>query len=117
MDTEIKKSVLARWRSVEGHVHGVERMVENNAYCVDILKQTLAIQGAIEKVNALVLESHLQHCVTTAIRSEDQAERERVISELMDVFRGSGHLKRVPLVPAEIAEMLLAEPAATSDSY
>ncbi|MBQ34962.1 MAG: transcriptional regulator [Gemmatimonadaceae bacterium] len=115
MDREIKVSVLARWRSVEGHVRGVERMVEEDAYCVDILKQTLAIQGAIEKVNALVLESHLQHCVTTAIRSDDRAERERKISELMDVFRGSGHPKRVPLIPAEIAEMLLAVPAATSD--
>ncbi|HJN40299.1 MAG TPA: metal-sensing transcriptional repressor, partial [Chloroflexota bacterium] len=50
MDREIKVSVLARWRSVEGHVRGVERMVEEDAYCVDILKQTLAIQGAIEKV-------------------------------------------------------------------
>lgn len=116
MDVEIKKSVLARWRSVAGHVRGVERMVDEDAYCVDILKQTLAIQGAIEKVNALILESHLQHCVTTAIRSDDQVERERVIGELMDVFRGSGHLKRVPLVSAEIAEMLVAEPVSAPES-
>ena len=80
-------------------------MIEEDAYCVDILKQTLAIQGAIEKVNALILENHLQSCVTTAIRGDDSAERERVIGELMDVFKGSGHLRRVASTGDVIAQV------------
>ena len=55
-------------------------------------KQTLAIQRALEKVNALLLEDHLQTCASTAIRSADQTERERTIRELLDVFETSGRL-------------------------
>ena len=98
-------AILNRWKSIEGHARGVEKMIEDDAYCVDILKQTLAIQGAIEKVNGLILEDHLQSCVTTAIRGDDSAERERVISELMDVFKGSGHLRRVASTGDVIAQV------------
>ena len=94
MDAETR-SLLNRWKSIQGHARAVEKMLEDDAYCVDVLKQTLAIQGAIEKVNAGVLERHLKTCVTTAIASDDPAERERVIAELMDVFKGTGHLRRV----------------------
>ena len=94
MDQETQ-NLLNRWKSIQGHARAVEKMLEDDAYCVDVLKQTLAIQGAIEKVNAGVLERHLKTCVTTAIASDDPAERERVIAELMDVFKGTGHLRRV----------------------
>ena len=89
------RQILNRWKSIQGHARGVEQMIAEDAYCVDVLKQTLAIQGAIEKVNGLILERHLHSCVTTAIRGDDPAERERVIRELMEVFKGSGHLRRV----------------------
>ena len=65
----------------------VTRMLEEDAYCIDIIKQTQAIEKALEKLNALILERHLNACVTTAIRSNKAAERERVIGELMDVFQ------------------------------
>jgi DNA-binding FrmR family transcriptional regulator len=94
MDHETR-SLINRWKSIQGHARAVEKMLEDDAYCVDVLKQTLAIQGAIERVNAGVLERHLKTCVTTAIASEDLAEREQVIAELMDVFKGTGHLRRV----------------------
>jgi DNA-binding FrmR family transcriptional regulator len=96
---------LNRWKSIEGHARGVEKMIAEDAYCVDILKQTLAIQGAIEKVNGAILERHLNSCVTTAIQGDDPAERERVLAELMDVFRGSGHLKRVVAVGEVLGEL------------
>ena len=67
LDSETRK-ILNRWKSIEGHAAAVERMIADDEYCVDILKQTLAIQGAIERVNAAILEKHLQSCVTTAIR-------------------------------------------------
>ncbi|MCY4113905.1 MAG: metal-sensitive transcriptional regulator [Chloroflexi bacterium] len=89
------RRLVNRWRSIEGHARGVERMIADEAYCTDILKQTLAIQGAIERVNAAILERHLQTCVAAAIRSDDPAERERVIRELLEVMKGTGHLRRV----------------------
>ena len=94
MDQETR-NLLNRWKSIQGHARAVEKMLEDDTYCVDVLQQTLAIQGAIEKVNAGVLERHLKTCVTTAIASDDPVERERVIAELLDVFKGTGHLRRV----------------------
>ncbi len=87
-----KDEILARLRSIEGHVRGVARMVENDAYCIDIIQQTLAIKRAIDKVNQLILSNHLQSCVTTAIRGDDPIERERVLSELLDVFEASSKI-------------------------
>lgn len=104
MAEDITKT-LNRWKSIEGHARGVEKMIEEDAYCVDILKQTLAIQGAIEKVNGAILERHLNSCVTTAIQGDDPAERERVLAELMDVFRGSGHLKRMAAVGEVLGDL------------
>ncbi len=89
---EQKKKILNRLKSIEGHVRGVQRMVEEDKYCIDILKQTLAVQRALDKVNALILENHLETCVTTAIQSDDPSERERVITELLDVFETSSKL-------------------------
>jgi DNA-binding FrmR family transcriptional regulator len=85
MDEETTK-IINRLKSVEGHVRGVERMVEQDAYCIDIVKQIEAIQAALQKVSALVLDRHMHTCVTTAIRGDDPAERERVIGEIMEVF-------------------------------
>jgi DNA-binding FrmR family transcriptional regulator len=61
-------------------------MVDEGAYCIDLIKQTLAIQRAIDKVNAMLLEDHLEHCAATAISAADPAERRRTITELLDVF-------------------------------
>lgn len=90
LDPRAKEAILARLRSIEGHVRGVIRMVEEDAYCIDVLKQTKAVQSALDKVNGMLLERHLNHCVTTAIRSDDPRERERVIGELIEVFEAGG---------------------------
>ncbi|HEX9439512.1 MAG TPA: metal-sensitive transcriptional regulator [Roseiflexaceae bacterium] len=84
-----KQQLLNRLKTIEGHVRGIQRMVEDDAYCVEILKQTKAIQRALDKFNSIVLERHLDGCVTTAIRGADVAERERVIHELLQVFETS----------------------------
>ncbi|HUV73195.1 MAG TPA: metal-sensitive transcriptional regulator [Anaerolineae bacterium] len=86
MDSATKKQLINRLRSVEGHVRGIERMVEEGAYCIDVIKQGIAVQRAMERVNGIMLESHLQSCVTTAIRGEEPEERERVIGELLGLF-------------------------------
>lgn len=87
-----KKQLVNRARSIQGHMGAVVRMLEEDEYCIDILKQTQAVQKAIDKMNALILEKHLNECVTTAIRSNKSAERERVINELMDVFETANKL-------------------------
>lgn len=91
-DPQFRDKIKTRLRSIEGHVRGVERMIEEDAYCIDLMRQTLAIQKALDRVNGLILEDHLEHCATTAIRSEDAAERERTIAELLEVFEMSSKL-------------------------
>lgn len=81
-----KRDILQRLKTIEGHLRGIQRMVEEDRYCVDILKQTRAVQNALRKVDATILENHLQTCVTRALRSENEEERTRVIEELMDVY-------------------------------
>ena len=85
MDEETKK-IVNRLKSVEGHVRGVTKVVEDGAYCIDIVNQISAIQAALQKASAMVLDRHLHTCVTTAIRGDDPNERERVIDEIMGVF-------------------------------
>lgn len=92
MDDEITNDIIKRLKSVEGHVRGIERMVEEEVYCIDIVNQILAVQRALQKVNGMVLKRHLRTCVTTAIRGEDPDERERVINEIMGVFKATGKL-------------------------
>ncbi|NOZ71444.1 MAG: metal-sensitive transcriptional regulator [Chloroflexi bacterium] len=94
MQQAIKKDVTNRLRSVQGHVRGIERMVAEDAYCIDIMKQIKAVQKALDRINALILENHLETCVTTAIRSEDNVERERVIGEIINIFDASTKLQR-----------------------
>jgi DNA-binding FrmR family transcriptional regulator len=89
-DAVPKETVLARLRSVEGHLRGVAQMVEDDGYCIDVLRQTKAIHAALSKVERLLLDRHLHHCVTTAVRSEKPQERERVLAELLDLFEAKG---------------------------
>ena len=77
---------LARLKIVEGHIRGIERMVEDGAYCIDIIRQIQAVQSALIKINAQVLDSHLKSCLTTAVRGNDPAERERVLGEVAEIF-------------------------------
>ncbi len=90
MDGKATEDIVRRLKSVEGHVRGVQRMVEDGAYCIDVVNQIVAIQRALKKVSSKVLDGHLHSCVTSAIQGDDVKERERVLSELMDVFEASG---------------------------
>ncbi len=92
MADETTADILNRLKSIEGHVRGIERMVEESAYCIDVASQIMAVQRALQKVNSLVLDRHLHTCVTTAIRGDDPEARERVIGEIMDVFEATGKL-------------------------
>ncbi len=82
--------VVRRLKSVEGHVRGVQRMVEDGDYCIDIVNQITAIQRALKRVSGMLLDHHLHACVTDAMRGPDAAARERVLGELLEVFEASG---------------------------
>jgi DNA-binding FrmR family transcriptional regulator len=81
--------IVARLRTVEGHLRGITQMVQDNAYCIDILRQTKAVQAAIGRIEAALLERHLDHCVSRAIRSDDEESRARVIQEIVEVFEAA----------------------------
>ena len=92
MATIEKQDLRNRALSIQGHMGAVARMIDDDTYCIDIIKQTQAVQKALDKLNALLLERHLGSCVTTAIRSNKPKERERVITELLDVFETTAKL-------------------------
>jgi len=77
---------LDRMRNIEGHIRGIEKMITEDAYCIDIIRQIQAVQAALNKVSGMVLEGHLNSCLITAIRGEDPEERERVLREISDIF-------------------------------
>lgn len=83
------EAVIQRLKSIEGHVRGILRMVEEDAYCIDIIRQIQAVEAALNKVSAQILEDHLNSCVITAIRGDSEAERERVLREIAEVFEMS----------------------------
>jgi len=80
---------LLRLKTIEGHLRGVIRMVEEDAYCIDVIRQIQAVEGALNKVSTRILEDHLNSCVITAIQGDDQSERERVLKEITEVFEMS----------------------------
>jgi DNA-binding FrmR family transcriptional regulator len=83
------ENTIRRLKTVEGHLRGVIRMVEEDAYCIDIIRQIQAVEGALNKVSARILEDHLNSCVITAVQGNDKKERERVLKEITEVFEMS----------------------------
>lgn len=79
-----KEQLINRLKRIEGQVRGIQNMIENDRYCVDILTQISAINAAMNKVGLHLLEKHTQHCVADAIKEGDE---EAAIQELMDVFK------------------------------
>ena len=80
---------LTRLKTAEGHLRGIQRMLEEDAYCIDVIRQIQAVQSSLNKISALLLDQHLNSCVITAVRGEDPAERERVMKEIGDVFEAA----------------------------
>ena len=78
-----KPEVLKRLNYIEGHLSGIRRMIEEDKYCVDVLRQTYAVRKAIEKLEAIILESHLQTCVPEGISS---GKADVVIEELVQLY-------------------------------
>ena len=81
MEDTVRADVLKRFSFIEGHLNGVRKMIEEDKYCPEVLKQTYAVRRAIEKMEAMMLDGHLHHCVVEGIK---EGREEQVIHELLD---------------------------------
>lgn len=81
-----KAEALKRMKSIAGHIRGIEKMLQADEYCIDVIKQIQAVQAALNKVSTTLLDGHLHSCVITAVQGEDVKERERVLEEIAHVF-------------------------------
>jgi CsoR family transcriptional regulator, copper-sensing transcriptional repressor len=83
-----RADVIKRLNYIEGHLGGIRKMVEEDKYCVDILRQTYAVRKAIEKLESVILENHLHGCVPEGIRSGREGA---VIDELVQLYNLAGN--------------------------
>jgi DNA-binding FrmR family transcriptional regulator len=81
-----KDDIQKRLKTVEGHVRGIEKMVTDDAYCIDVIRQLQAVRAALGKISSSILDQHLHSCLITAVRGEEPSERERVLTEIAEVF-------------------------------
>lgn len=82
-----KKQALDRMNYLIGHLQANRKMVEEEKYCINIIRQNNAVISALKKVNDIILGSHLDTCATTAIKSDDKSKRAKIMGELMDLYR------------------------------
>ncbi len=86
VDSEIKASNLRRLGRIEGQIRGIQRMVEDDRYCADILTQVTSAQEALRAVARALMRNHLSHCATHAIRSGSSDERHAMYDELLEMI-------------------------------
>ena len=85
-EAEAKGGLLLRLRRVEGQVRGVQKMVEEERYCPDVLTQMSAIHESLRAVERILMKNHLQHCATEALRSGDPRKAQRTYDEITELF-------------------------------
>jgi len=93
MKPEVREKVRARLRRVAGQVEGIQRMVEEDRYCVDVLLQVAAARAALDQVGKIVLGSHVETCVADAFASGRPGERKKKLDELLEVFSRFGYVR------------------------
>jgi len=86
VDPELKDRNLKRLRRIEGQVRGLQRMVEEERYCAEIMMQIASAQQALRAVGRELMRNHLKHCAARALRSEDPAEAEAMYDELLELM-------------------------------
>ena len=87
MKPDAKHDALRRLNYIEGHLDGIRRMVQEDKYCVDILKQTYAVRKSIEKLERVMLGSHMETCVVPGIQQGREAQ---MVTELKELYKVSG---------------------------
>ena len=86
VDPEIKRAVLNRLKRIEGQIRGLQRMVEEERYCADVITQVSSVQEALRGTAKSLLHNHLKHCATQALRSGDPGQAESMYAELMELM-------------------------------
>ena len=86
LDGKIKQAVLTRLKRINGQVQGLQRMVDEPRYCIDILNQVAAVEAALHRAAAIILKNHLETCVTDTFECEKQCDKREKINELVRVF-------------------------------
>jgi CsoR family transcriptional regulator, copper-sensing transcriptional repressor len=81
-----REAVVRRLKRIEGQVRGLQRMIEEDRYCGDVLNQVASVQEALRGVSKVITRNHLETCVTDAIRSGDEAAAERTYAEIMELL-------------------------------
>lgn len=92
MTPDTREQARKRIRKIAGQVGGIERMIEEDRYCVDILLQVAAVRAALDGMGKVLLRSHVETCVAGAIESGRKKDREQKIGELMEVFAKFAHI-------------------------
>jgi len=78
---------LVALRRIEGQVRGVQGMIENGEYCIDILNQINAIKGALGRVEEKILKKHFEHCVTEAVKGTSEKEKQKKLDEIIKLIQ------------------------------
>ncbi|HEU0052067.1 MAG TPA: metal-sensitive transcriptional regulator [Longimicrobium sp.] len=86
VDPELKEQALARLKRIEGQIRGLQRMVEEERYCADVLTQIASVHEALRGVGKLMMRNHLRHCITDALRSGDDSRAEETYGEVLDLM-------------------------------
>jgi len=86
VDKKVKQNLLLRLRRVEGQVRGVQKMIDDERYCPDILVQMSAVHESLRSIERMLLRNHLQHCATEALRSGDDKRAQRTYEELTELI-------------------------------
>ena len=85
MNPSHKDNIVAL-RRIEGQVRGVQKMIEEGKYCIDILNQIYAVKGALGRVEEKILKKHFQHCVTDAIKGTSEQEKQQKLDEILKLI-------------------------------
>jgi DNA-binding FrmR family transcriptional regulator len=86
MIADIKRRALHRSKILQGQLKGLERMIESEEYCMDIITQSLAIQKSLGSLNKLIVENHLRTHIADKLSSADEKQQAEAISELLDLY-------------------------------
>jgi len=82
-----KQDSLINFKKAQGHLTKIIKMVENDEYCIDIMQQNLAVIGLLKSAHAILMEGHLKGCFSHAMQSNSQAQKDKMIEEILKVTR------------------------------
>ena len=86
IEQNTKEETLTRLKKVEGQVRGIQKMLEDRRYCIDVVMQLAAAESALHRISEIILKNHLETCVLSSFRSNDEEDRQAKVDELMRVY-------------------------------